>query len=347
MRNKIKTSKLNNQNGFTMVELLLVLGLLCLVLSGIYMFFHFTNRTYSDSEKLSIAMQEANLFMDQVEREIRPALKPNEATNAVRVLNSGEQLDIYQYLSASNEYKRISYRLNPDNKTQLQKGWIVAAASSSVPGTTANPQYASIPTTGDGAWKNIVSNIDSADASNILFTDISNDSTLISERRLIQINLKILDPDTNRPVNIKTSCMSRNGRATDSQIAAEEPDDNIPVTSIEVTYLDSEDPISSLVFTRKNNNDRYLNVVATVQPEDATVRDVIWSVNEDCDWIEFAYEQTASGMLQVIKIGNYNAGLGYPSGPDPRTATITVTAADGSHYHIDISVSQTKDHPNH
>ena len=105
----------HDQYGFTAVELLLVLALLGLVLAGIYQFFFFTNRSYTQAERQSISVQEANLFLLNIEKDIRSASQPNDLTTAIRVLNSsghqarkGQRLDIYRYNDQNDQYEKLA-----------------------------------------------------------------------------------------------------------------------------------------------------------------------------------------------------------------------------------------------
>lgn len=332
LKPQLKTVR--NQRGFTLVELMLVLALLGLVLAGISQFFNFTNRAYTDADSQTLSIQEANLFTNQIEREVRSAAKPNDATHALRIQSFGEQLDIYSYNSSTNQYKRTSYRLNPDDKSQLQKGWVVATASSTIPGTSANPQYASIPSSGDGAWKTVVTNMDSyIPGSEYLFLDATDDSTVTAERRVVKINLKILDPDTNRPLSVQTSCMSRSGRSSTSIIASGNytaPADKL-VTDIKVLDTSSTDEVTSISAAAHASSK---TVKAVVDPPNAKSLMVNWSSSDT--WITFANTSTHSGDTQTINIGEFTKDTG-----PTRTATITVKSAD-SNKTITLQVTQTR-----
>ena len=142
MTEKKKASTFHYQRGFTLVELLLALALLGLVLAGIYNFFFFTNRAYTQAEGQSISVQEANLFLLNIEKDIRSASQPNDLTTAIRVLNSsghqarkGQRLDIYRYNDQNDQYERIAYR---SDGNVLRKGSVTANNQIN----TASPQYA-------------------------------------------------------------------------------------------------------------------------------------------------------------------------------------------------------------
>lgn len=318
-----------NQKGFTLVELMMVLVLLGLILAGIYQFFFFTNRAYTDADKKSIAIQEANLFISQIEREIRQATKPNEKTKAVRILNDGEQIDIYSFNNESNQYKRTSYRLDPNDKTQLQKGWVEVDASATIPGEDANPQYAEILDTGTGAWKDIVTNVDSPEN---LFMDSTDDTTITSERRLIKVNLKILDPETNRPLSLATSVMSRSGRSLTSILSSEGETDNYIYLATDIKIIDNS---TGKVITIKNaiRDKQYIKVTAVINPEYASNKDVNWTSNKN--WLSFAKPSTSSGEEQVITVEANDAFAA-----SAREGEIIAKTADASDIEAIVTIKQ-------
>lgn len=323
----------NNQKGITLVELLLVLALLGLVLAGIYQFFFFTNRTYSNAESQSISIQEANLFIANIEKDIRSASQPNNDTTAVRVLNStgsqsrkGQQVDIYRYNDSAGLYERISYKIDG---TELLKG----SATSATQVLTASPQYSTI--TG---WETIVTNINNYEDTEFLFVDASNDGTVTSERRLIKVNLKILDPDTNRPLNFQTSCLSRSGRSTTSQIAA---GDTSTITIVPVTGITITDESGNEVENIDTDNQgQTITVTAVVSPEDADRQTVNWS--ENSSWVTLGKTSTDSGEQQTITLtANTSSGHGG-YGSNTRTATITVQSTDGSNITKALTITQSR-----
>lgn len=260
----------DNEKGFTLVELLLVCALLGVVLAGIYQFFFFSQKSYASADTQSAVIQEVNLFFTQIEKEIRSASEPNQATKAVRIINNGQQIDLYSYRDVptanpsvtTRQYTRTSYRLNPNNTTQLQKGWITTTTA---PGADANPEYGTIPDTGTGSWRNVVTNISPGDME--IFSDTRNST--ISSRRLIDINLNVSHPKLTRMISMNTSTMSRTGRSTESIESGASDNEYVPVTGIIL------DPAS---ITAPKDGSSY-SVKATVVPANATNKNIIWSQN--------------------------------------------------------------------
>lgn len=325
----------SNQKGFTLVEILLVLALLVLVIAGIYQFFFFTNRVYSNTENQSISIQEANLFIMQVEKDIRSASQPNGSTTAIRVLNSagsqarkGQQMDIYHYNEDTALYERISYKING---TQLLKG--IAASSSQV--LTANPQYKTIT-----EWETIVTNLNNYENTEFLFADASNDGTVTSERRLIKVNLKILNPEDNRPLNFQTSCLSRSGRSTTSQIAS---GDTTTITIVPVSGITVKDSAGNeITDISTNGQQQTITVTAAVSPEDADKQTVSWSKNNN--WVALGKTTTSSGEEQTITLTAITGGGGGGGGggSNSRSATISIKSTDGSNITKILTITQTR-----
>lgn len=344
----------NNQTGFSLVELLLVLSLVGLVLAGVFQFFFFTHKSYALADARSAVIQDINLFFTQLEKDIRSASEPNDNTKAVRILNSGQQIDIYRYNNSTSRYERISYRINPSDSTQLQRGF----ASTATQDTSADPQYGTITDSGTGAWKTIVSNLLPGNPE--IFADSRNEA--ISTRRLIDVSVLVKHPKLNESINVETAIMSRTGKSTTSIETSASLSKYIPVTGI----ILSENEIS----VKKNGViDNY--VTATVVPANATNKNLIWSQQiGSLFWVDFPdysilYDDktgltdveidknpdmyrdritSRSGAPVRININKYSS-LGLPSwflAPDPRTTTIKVTSPDMLNEPVYLTISQQK-----
>jgi len=341
-----------NQEGFSMVELLLVLSLVGLVLAGFFQFFFFTQKSYAIADARCEVIQDVNLFFTQLEKDIRSASEPNDDTKAVRVLESGKQLDIYRYNNSTSMYERISYRLNPSDSTQLQRGWFATNTKDN----SANPQYGTIPNTGPGAWATIVSNMLPGDP--VIFSDTRNDA--ISSRRLIDVDVYVKHPKLNDSINMNTAIMSRTGKSTTS-IVTSASGNYVPVTGIEI----DPNPLN----LPKSGGTEY--VTAKVIPANATNKNLIWSQSSgSLFWADFPdyaifYEDSTgltdteidlnpdlyrdritsrSGTQVKIKIDEYKS-LGLPGwfgAPDPRKTTIKITSPDIPNNPVYLTISQRK-----
>lgn len=344
----MQTSKVyqsKNQTGFTLVELLLVLSLVGLVLAGVFQFFFFTHKSYAFADARSEVIQDVNLLFTLLEKDIRSASEPNDDTKAVRILNNGQQIDIYRYNKATSMYERIAYRLN---NNQIERGFVSTATQD----TSANPQYSTIQ---DSAWKTIVSNL--LPGSSDIFKDDRNDA--VSSRRLIDVSISVKHPKLNESINMETAIMSRTGKSTTSIVASD--NSYVPVQSIKIS------PASFSTGKGEISKD----FIATVEPANATNKNLIWSQQlGSLFWVNFPdyairYDDktgltdteidtnpdlyrdritSRSGTKVRINIEEYYSwGLpGWFGAPDPRTTTIKVTSPDIPNDPVYLTISQNK-----
>ncbi|KAB3537363.1 prepilin-type N-terminal cleavage/methylation domain-containing protein [Alkaliphilus pronyensis] len=106
---KLSSNIINLKNkGFTMLELILVVALMLIVLSGIYGLFFFSLNSYNDSIDEANLLQESSTTLMWMDREIRQATRPIPATAAVELVGNN-RLDIYTYIN--DDLKRVSYRI--------------------------------------------------------------------------------------------------------------------------------------------------------------------------------------------------------------------------------------------
>jgi prepilin-type N-terminal cleavage/methylation domain-containing protein len=124
---KVRTG-LKNADGFSLIELIIVLSLLGLVLAAIYNFFFFGERSSSRAQAEAEALQDSRLVLMQMEREIRQAARPVRLTDlpdglelpaevktakAVVINSDGNQMTVYSYIA--DQPKRITYRVTETN----------------------------------------------------------------------------------------------------------------------------------------------------------------------------------------------------------------------------------------
>lgn len=176
------------KEGFSLIELIIVLMLLSIVLTSIFNFFHFSQKQYIESEAQSIMQDDINNVIQMIGRDIRNAVKPNKYTRSVVIpeesdgLVAGQRLDIYTF--DGSKYTRTVYRLKPGDKTVLEKGFVEVAKPDK---NSVCPSYGAITN-----WVSVLEGIQYKNESSSisLFTDITLKSDEPSDRRVININIK-------------------------------------------------------------------------------------------------------------------------------------------------------------
>jgi len=171
-------------NGFTLVELIIVFSLLGIVLSGLYMVIEYSQRAYTSTEARSIVQDDINRVVGMIGADIRSARKPNQDTRAVVIASGGQLMNIYT--QDGDVYRRICYRLDPADKSVLQKGWVETTSYSSA----ANPEYETITN-----WETILKGVvyEENGIQLAIFSDITPADSEPTDKRLIRIDIKALD----------------------------------------------------------------------------------------------------------------------------------------------------------
>jgi type II secretory pathway pseudopilin PulG len=196
--------KFKKNMGFTFVELLIVLALLALTIGAIFTFFSFAQGGFRRTDIQSRLLHEMNIALRRISGDIRSASRPNAATYSVVApdasggLVKGQSIWIYGYDQESEVYHRVCYRLDPSNKTILQRGVAVCSGS---PPSGKNPEYAEITD-----WENILTGVvykDESDNEVSIFEDLTSPST--NERRKIHIGIKTNDEKTPLPEPVEVS----------------------------------------------------------------------------------------------------------------------------------------------
>ncbi|MFZ5897816.1 MAG: prepilin-type N-terminal cleavage/methylation domain-containing protein [Bacillota bacterium] len=133
-----------NGGGFTLVELLVVLALLGLTIGVILLFFDYGNRSWNRAVGEARVVQEARIFINQLDREIRQARVATSGGSPVTVTDGGNQLDIYSDVTGDAKPELIRYRLV---NGRLERG-VSMPQGSAFPYTYAAPTaYQTIVTT--------------------------------------------------------------------------------------------------------------------------------------------------------------------------------------------------------
>ncbi len=204
----------HKNKGFTLIELIIVVALLVITVAAVYTFFSFTYTGFTRADRQTELMQYMNQAVTMIGDDIRSASRPNTETYPVVVqeasgmLAKGQRIDIYKHgykSDGSSKYIRVCYRLDPSDKTVLQRGEVVYGGST--PPSGANPEYETIT-----AWKNILTGVIHSSDSGIaigIFEDTTAEAQ--GDRRKIQLNLSTnsISNPLPKPVEVNMTITSR------------------------------------------------------------------------------------------------------------------------------------------
>ncbi|NLM72996.1 MAG: type II secretion system protein [Clostridiaceae bacterium] len=105
---------MRSNKGFTIVELIIVLSLLCIILTGVLNFMGFSLEAVVDIKAQTIVQYEVNTVLRTLANDIRSATKPDLTIKSIVIYKDstpggkGERMDIYDY--KDGKYILISYK---------------------------------------------------------------------------------------------------------------------------------------------------------------------------------------------------------------------------------------------
>jgi type II secretory pathway pseudopilin PulG len=100
------------QRGWTLLEILLVLAMLLFIVSAIVNLLVFSSQSFKIVDSEAIVRQEAQLFLMQIERDVRSAHRGSDGSPAIRVLDDGRGLMLNTL--GHGEERLIQYSLQDD-----------------------------------------------------------------------------------------------------------------------------------------------------------------------------------------------------------------------------------------
>ncbi|MEN6391754.1 MAG: prepilin-type N-terminal cleavage/methylation domain-containing protein [Syntrophomonas sp.] len=213
--NHSRYNRLNNQDGLTLVELLVALAISVFVGLAIYELLSGIMGDWARTEANSNVTADINISLSQLGQDIRLAQNPNSKTKAVLVVNDADdeddeiksnQIDVYHYDENKKVYQRISYLVEEATQDgqaiyRLKRGIV----ETNDPGSDPNPQYGTI-----SGWQILLEGLDNP----VIFYDRSVDAS--SDHRLIEVIASLSDKKSIHPaftnLKIQTSFMSRSQR---------------------------------------------------------------------------------------------------------------------------------------
>lgn len=106
-----------NQKGFTLLELILVLGILTLAVGGIFNFYFLTAKTWHKSEQDAAYMNELRNLLSEISSEIREASLLNVSSNILQleIKKNSQEYTIKYRINNNHLEKSKVMKENPDN----------------------------------------------------------------------------------------------------------------------------------------------------------------------------------------------------------------------------------------
>jgi prepilin-type N-terminal cleavage/methylation domain-containing protein len=123
-----KTKHLENKNGFTLIELAVVIAIMSIVLSAIYSVFAATNRSTTSNEVIAEVMQNLRTSIDFMEQDIRMAGldrfgSANAGIEAATAINLRFTADRNMDGALNDNLERITYFYDAANNRLRQCVW--------------------------------------------------------------------------------------------------------------------------------------------------------------------------------------------------------------------------------
>lgn len=124
-----------SQRGFTLLELVLVLGILTLAAGGIFSFYFLTGKTWNRSEENASYMNELRLLLAEIGDEIREASLVNASSSLLQLeMAENSQTYVVKYrISGSQLEKSKVLKNSPDNYRTILKNIYPLTDSSQQP----------------------------------------------------------------------------------------------------------------------------------------------------------------------------------------------------------------------
>lgn len=208
-----------NEEGVTLIELLVSMAIMSLVVVAAFETYHLVQVSYERSRAYYAATNSAERVAARLENDLHQAIAPNDATEyPVRVITataadadnpgviyaSGQRIDIYTIIkvnesdpddgsasSTTARYKRIRYSLEADGT--LRRGWVRQAGAPS----GAYPDIAAI-----SNWQAVspgISNAAGTAAPASMFSDAGSLNDVVKKHRLITIAFWVKDTLNQQP----------------------------------------------------------------------------------------------------------------------------------------------------
>lgn len=192
MKNSTKIhlkSIINDQKGFSLVEMLIVLALLGIVLAGAYQYFFYGYNSWTRSNEEAEQVQTARLAVMRMDSEVRGAQQGTENADPV-VLVSDKEIRIYTDTDNDGHPELVCYKLVTNAGVNSLRKSIVSPQGAAYPYTYSEPNQ----------WETVVSRVDNDNIFSVPKYDTNKDY----QRWAINVELHVSTPEqTVRSTKVK------------------------------------------------------------------------------------------------------------------------------------------------
>ncbi len=104
--------KINNEEGLTLIELILAITIFSLIILALNSFFISFYNNWRDSNIDAQIIEDLNFAENMLSRDIREAIKPAEDIRPIEVESDGKSFNLYRILSDPNTIYDIKYEIS-------------------------------------------------------------------------------------------------------------------------------------------------------------------------------------------------------------------------------------------
>ncbi len=267
--------------GFTAIELLIVLALMAIVMIPAINAISVTNRSWIHNDSINPYIAQANVAMTWVSREIRGAAQPSKTVASVSVEDSGQRLLIYRYNENTSVWEKVVYLVNANKLKRI----VLSNADPAVLISTA------IPAGNNTGWSTLLDGV----TSNPVFT--------LNGSRSVNVNLSVSDTGYENPrFSSFTVASTYLVRSREIGAITGDPVSEVvtpPAVAVQKVVLNNDEV--KLIIDDNSRRSRTLTV--TFWPADATDKSVTWT-SSDTSWVTVTPINNKQATINMVKTVN-------------------------------------------